>query len=72
MADETIIPLDEATRAEIGRELEIARTKYGDQHFELLCIEGSWGETLDDRDVLRLLRSLNRAGSMYSEIIFRV
>jgi hypothetical protein len=42
MTDETIIPLDEATRAEIRRELEIARTKYGDQHFELFCIEGSY------------------------------
>jgi hypothetical protein len=32
MTDETIIPsLDEATRAEIRRELEIARTKYGDR-----------------------------------------
>jgi hypothetical protein len=26
---------------EIRRGFEITKTKYGDQHFELLCIEGS-------------------------------
>jgi hypothetical protein len=65
------IPLDDAISSEVRRELEIARAKYGDD-FELLCIEGSWGDTIDDRKALELLRTLNRTGSMYSEVICRV
>jgi hypothetical protein len=65
------ISLEDAIRAEVRRELEIARAKYG-EHFELLCIEGSGGDTIDDRKALELLRTLNRTGSMYSEVICRV
>jgi hypothetical protein len=66
-----LVPLDEAIRAEIRRELEIARAKYGET-FEVLCIEGSWNDTIDDRKALQLLRTLNRTGSMYSEVICQV
>ncbi|NGO50407.1 hypothetical protein [Allomesorhizobium camelthorni] len=65
------IPLDDAIRSEVRREMEIARAKYG-EHFELLCIEGSWGDTIDDRKALQLLRSLNRTGSIYAEVICQV
>lgn len=68
---DTIVPLDHATHAAVCREMEIARAKYGD-HFELLCIEGSWGDTIDDRKALQLLRALNRTGSMYAQVICRV
>lgn len=71
MTDHIVISFDEAIRAEIRRELGIARTKYGDQHFELLCIEGSWGDTLDDHYVLRLLKAFNRYGSIYAEVVCR-
>jgi hypothetical protein len=65
------ISLEYAIRAEVRRELEIARAKYG-EHFELLCIEGSCGDTIDDGKALELLRTLNRTGSMYSEVICQV
>jgi hypothetical protein len=67
-ADAEIVSLEEALRGEVRRELEIARAKYGES-FEVLCIEGSWGDTIDDRKALELLRTLNRTGSMYSEVI---
>ena len=69
MADS--IPLNDAIRAGVRRELEIARAKYGN-HFELLCIEGSWGDTIDGRKALQLLRTLNRTGSMYAKVICRI
>ncbi|WP_394887530.1 hypothetical protein ACG873_21770 [Mesorhizobium sp. AaZ16] len=62
-ADAELVSLEEALREKVRRELEIARAKYG-EHFELLCIEGSRGDTIDDRKALQLLRSLNRTGSM--------
>ena len=36
------------TNAEIDAELKAAKAKYGSNHFELLCLEGSRGDTLDD------------------------
>ncbi|EHK56880.1 hypothetical protein [Allomesorhizobium alhagi] len=65
------ISLDDTIRSEVRREMEIARAKYG-ENFELLCIEGSWGDTIDDRKALQLLRSLNRTGSIYAKVICRV
>jgi transposase len=32
-------------------------------------LEGSWGNTLDDRQMLRMLRYFNRSGSMYREVV---
>jgi hypothetical protein len=63
--------LEEAVRAEIGREMKIAKAKYGADHFEVLCIEGGWGHSLDDRQTLEMLRYLNRSGSIYREVICR-
>jgi hypothetical protein len=70
-ADAELVSLEEALREKVRRELEIARAKYG-EHFELLCIEGSWGDTIDDRKALQLLRTLNRNGTMYAEVICQV
>ena len=36
------------TNAEIDAELNAAKAKYGSNDFELLCLEGSRGDTLDD------------------------
>jgi hypothetical protein len=67
-----IVPLDDAIKSEIRRQIAIARTKYGPRDFALLCIEGSWGDTLDDRKTLDMLRSLNRAGSIYRRVVCQV
>jgi hypothetical protein len=64
--------LDEAVRAAVRHEMAIAKAKYGEDHFEVICIEGSRGDTLDDRQTLRLLRALNRTGSMVQEFIRQI
>jgi hypothetical protein len=38
----------------------------------VLCLEGSWCDTLDDRQTLEMLRYLNRTGSMFSRVVCRV
>jgi hypothetical protein len=68
----TVVSLDKAMRAEIRREMDIAKVKYGEDHFEVLCIEGSWGDTLDNRQTLQLLKALNRTGSIFKEVICRI
>lgn len=65
-------PNEDGIKSEILRQIAIARTKYGPRDFALLCIEGSWGDTLDDRKTLSMLRSLNRTGSIYKKVICRV
>jgi hypothetical protein len=47
-----------------------AKARFGDD-FKVLCLEGSWGDTLGDRQTLKMLRHLNRTGSIYREIISR-
>ena len=67
-----VVSLDKAMRAEIVREMDIAKTRYGEDRFEVLCIKGSWGDTLDDRQTLQLLKTLNRTGSIVQEVICRI
>ncbi|WP_353645171.1 hypothetical protein [Mesorhizobium sp. WSM2239] len=62
-----IVPLDDAIKSEIRGQIAIARTKFGPRDFTLLCIERTWGNTLDDRKALDMLRSLNRTGSIYKK-----
>jgi hypothetical protein len=68
MSEADIIPLSEAVKEEIRRELAKAKARFGDD-FEVLCLEGSSGDTLDDRQTLRMLRYLNRTGSMCKTVI---
>lgn len=49
----------EAIMAEIRREMLIAKIQWGDDDLEIRMIEDSWGDTLDDRETLRMLRSVN-------------
>jgi hypothetical protein len=70
MAEPTVIPFAEAVKAAIRREFELAKARFGND-WQLLCIEESWGDTLDDRHTLRMLRSLNRDGSCYSRMFYR-
>jgi hypothetical protein len=70
MAEATIIPFHEAVKGAIRREFEVAKARFGND-WQLLCIEENWGDTLDDRHTLRMLRSLNRNGSCYSRMFCR-
>ena len=59
-----IVRMDVALHWLVKIELEQCRARWG-ECFELLCLERNWGEALDDRQVLRLARRLNRTGSIY-------
>ena len=59
------------TNAEIDAELNAAKAKYGCNDFELLCLEGSRGDTLDDEQLLLMLRHFNRTGLAYGGIILQ-
>ena len=41
------------TNSEIDAELNAAKARYGSNDFELLCLEGSRGDTLDDEQLLK-------------------
>ena len=55
-------------KAEIDLELEIAKSRWG-QTFELMCLQGSRGDTLDDDELLRMLRYFTEHGTIYSRVI---
>jgi hypothetical protein len=60
MASAQIIRFCEAMAAEIRREILIAKLQWGDDDLEIRMIESSWGVTLDDRETLSMIRSVNR------------
>lgn len=65
-------PVDPADiSAEIDRELAIAKALWGET-FELKCLEGSRGDTLDDADILRMLRYFQEHGTVYSRVLAAV
>lgn len=66
--DDNVIPFVAAIRSEIESELERARARFGPDNIEVMAITGSWGDTMDDRQVLEALRKLNRTGSMFDDI----
>jgi hypothetical protein len=61
-----IVRLADALPLLIRAELDLCRARWGED-FQLLCLERNWGEALDDRQVLRLARLLNRTGSIYGQ-----
>ncbi len=63
-----VTPLKEAARAEIATELARARARFGDDNIEVMAIEGTWGDTMDNREVLVALRKLNRRGSLFDDV----
>jgi hypothetical protein len=66
-----IEPLDgEETKAAIARELYLAMGKLGAPP-ALLALIGSYGDTLDDGDVLTYLRANNDTGTYCRSIICR-
>ena len=55
----------------IDRELAAAKARWGET-FELKCLEGSRGDTLNDEDVLRMLRYFREHGTVYASVLARV
>ena len=51
---------------------EIAVDTYGEDHIEVMAIADSWGDTMDDEEVLAALRKLNSTGSIFDDITIRV
>ena len=56
------------TDAAIEAELKAAKAKYGSNDFELLCLEGSRGDAIDDEQLLQMLKRFNETGSAYGQI----
>ena len=72
MATDNIIPFRRDIRSEIEIEWEIAFETFGEDHVEVMGIASSWGDTMDDEQVLAALRKLNSTGSMFDDITIRV
>ena len=71
MSDDNLYPLEDLIRAEIELEMVRASAKDGKHHFELLAIVNSWGDTMDDKEVLAAFCRLNKAGSICEHITDR-
>jgi hypothetical protein len=60
IAGATIISFHDAAKTATRGECELAKARFGN--------DWQWGDTLDDRRTLRMLRYLNRNGSSYSKM----
>lgn len=57
-----------ALKHEIIREALKALKRFADDDIDLLCIIGSYGDTLPDEDILSLLREWNAGKSLLNEV----
>ncbi|GLS30732.1 hypothetical protein SAMN04488498_1294 [Mesorhizobium albiziae] len=71
MSGDNNIRFPGGTRARIEIELARACDTFGEDHIETLVIVHSWGDTLDDEQVLAALRKLNNTGSMFDDVTDR-
>jgi hypothetical protein len=64
MTSDNITPFENrrVMREEIDRQWEIPVDTYGEDHIEVMAIAESWGDTMDDEEVLAALRKLNSTG----------
>ncbi len=58
-------------RAEIETNFAIAVETFGEDNIEIIGIAASWGDTMDDEQVLAALRKLNQTGSMFDDVTDR-
>lgn len=65
------ILLHTSIRGEIRREIAIAKANRGND-WQLHSIVNSWGSTMDDRETLQAIRTLNQTGSMFATIVCTV
>jgi hypothetical protein len=70
MGSDNVTPYKEVLKADIRRELAQAMAAHGGS-IELQGIIESWGDTMNDHQVLDTLRKLNRTGSMFDDITDR-
>jgi hypothetical protein len=66
--ESTVMDSDDAIKREIRRELAIAKAKRGND-WQVQALENGWGDTMDDRETLKIIRRLNGTGSMFARII---
>ena len=64
MTNDNEIPYDPLlTRELIDIEFEVAVETFGEDHIEIKAIAASWGDTMNNEQVLKALRMLNETGS---------
>jgi hypothetical protein len=71
MKNNNIIPFKVPSQAEVEREIVRALARFGDDNIEVMAIVCSWGNTMNDHQVLAALRKLNRSGSSLDNITDR-
>ena len=72
MRNDNIIPFNRRNiRAEIETNFAIAMETFGEDNIEVMGFAASWGDTMDDEQVLAALRKLNQTGSMFDDITDR-
>ena len=69
MRSDNVIPFNRHNiRAEIETNFAIAAETFGEDNMEVIGIAASWGDTMDDEQVLAALRKLNQTGSMFDDV----
>ena len=71
MRSDNIIPLHKGIRAEIELEMARAVARFGKHQVEVMAISSSWGDAMDDNEVLAALCRLNKVGSIFEYITDR-
>ena len=67
----TYIPLKTSFGLKSNRRWSGHCAKYAKHHFEILAIVNSWGDTMNDKEVLAAFCRLNKAGSIFEHITDR-
>ena len=72
MSTDNVIPFNRRNiRAEIEINFVIAVETFGEDNIEITGIAASWGDTMDDEQVLAALRKLNQTSSMFDDVTDR-
>jgi hypothetical protein len=72
MSTDNVIPFNRRNiRAEIETNFAIAVETFGEDNIKIIGIAASWGDTMDDEQVLAALRKLNQTSSMFDDVTDR-
>jgi len=63
-----MLRIDQVVNTAIEHEIAKAKLKFGACRLDVIALQGSRGDTMDSRQVLRALRFLNRTGSRFSRV----